>query len=198
MLSGITLDSTTKMLLGWFPAACSLLLVIWDVIGWRLPGLQKLTHRPRIDGLWAVTLKPTIESHIPDGGNRGPISSYLVVSQSYWSVHARLVTEQSSSDSRSFYWSRPAGADVDRLTFLYENTPLPEHRSRSPRHQGLCSLDVARLTPKEIQGNYFTDRYTQGSMELRLIDRSKGYASFGEAAQHAASASAGHADTSGT
>jgi hypothetical protein len=188
VLSGVSLDSTTKMLLGWFPAVSSLLLVIWDIIGWRLPGLQRLTHRPRIDGLWAATLQPTIESQIPDGGNRGPILAYLVVSQSYWSLHARQLTEQSSSDSRSFYWSRPTGAEVDRLTFLYENTPHPEHRSRSPRHQGLCSLEVARLKPKEVQGMYFTDRYTQGSMELRLVDRSKGYASFREAGQHVGAA----------
>ena len=64
-LSGIRLDSTTKLIIGWLPAAASIVLLVWDLWGWRLPLLNKLTHRPRIDGLWEVTLTPTAESVIP-------------------------------------------------------------------------------------------------------------------------------------
>ena len=183
-LSGVHLDSLVKVLLAWLPAAAALAAVGWDLWVWRLPRARALTHRPRIDGLWQVTLKPTAESHIPSGGNRGPIPAYMTIRQSYWSLHARQLTEESGSDSRAFFWERLAGTNADRLTFLYENDPRPEHRSRSPRHLGSCSLDIAGLEPTEIEGTYFTDRYTQGSMGLTLVDRSSGHPSYEAAARH--------------
>lgn len=166
VLAGVSLDSTFKVLLGFLPAAASGLLFIWDAIAWRMPLLHNLTHRPRIDGLWEVVLRPTAESHIPVGGNRGPITAYMVIRQSYWSLHIRQLTAESGSDSRSFFWERPFGGDVERLVFLYQNDPRAEHRTRSPRHLGTCALETASLTPAAIQGSYFTDRYTQGEMHL--------------------------------
>ncbi|WP_231912116.1 hypothetical protein [Rhodococcus sp. HS-D2] len=146
--------------------------------------MHRLTHRPRIDGLWEITLTPTKESRIPEGGNRGPIPGYVVITQSYWALHVRQLTAESGSASKSFFWDQAPGDDVDRLSFLYQNDPRPEHRERSHRHLGSCSLNTTRLLPELIHGTYFTDRYTQGEMELRLVDRTKGYTSFREAADH--------------
>lgn len=165
--------------------AAALLLVVWDLWAWRWPLLHQLTHRPRIDGLWAVVLRPTSESHIPPGGNAGPIPAYLVVSQSFWSTHIRQLTVESGSSSRAVVWQDRRDADVEPVSFLYENTPRPEHQGRSNRHLGACTLEPANLNPTQMQGVYFTDRYTQGSMELRLLDRTSGYASYAEAQVHA-------------
>ncbi|QOH59416.1 hypothetical protein C6Y44_25230 (plasmid) [Rhodococcus rhodochrous] len=109
-----------------------------------------------------------------------------MINQSYWSLHVRQMTVESGSDSKSFFWDRVPGDDVERLNFLYQNDPRPEHRARSPRHLGTCSFDTARLVPQSVRGVYFTDRYTQGEMDLRLVDRSKGYTSYQEAAAHVA------------
>ena len=122
-----------------------------DLWPWRCPLINKTTHRPRIDGLWEVTLTPTAESHIPEAGNRGPIRAYLAISQTYWSLHIRQLTAESGSDSKSFFWELLPGADVERLNFLYQNDPLPEHLPRSPRHLGSCSLNTARLVPERDQ-----------------------------------------------
>lgn len=184
-VSGVHLDSVVKILIGWLPASAAIATVGWDLWVWRIPRAQTLTHRPRIDGLWQVTLTPTTESHIPPGGNRGPITAYMTIQQSYWSLHARQLTEESDSASRAFFWERLVGTDADRLTLLYENDPHPEHRSRSPRHLGSCSLDIVSLEPTEIVGSYFTDRYTQGSMALVLVDRSQGHASYAAAVRRA-------------
>lgn len=183
-LSGIHLDSVAKIVVGVLPAAASAVLLGWDLWLWRLPLLNRLIRRPRIDGLWEVTLTPTAESHIPEGGNRGPIPAYVVINQSFWSIHVRQMTVQSGSDSKSFFWSHLPGDDVERLNFLYRNDPRPEHQARSHPHLGSCSFNTARRVPQSIRGVYFTDRYTQGEMDLRLIDRSKGYTSFQEAAAH--------------
>ncbi len=100
-----------------------------DSQGWH-------TSRTRIDGLWRVELVPTDESHIPAGGNRGPIPGFLVISQSYWSVYVRQFTVESASRSRAFFWEHPDGAEAETLTFVYENVPQQQYQHRSQRHLG--------------------------------------------------------------
>ena len=186
-LSNVQLDTGYKLLLGWLPAAAALVLTVWDLWAWRWPGINKLTHRPRIDGLWKAELQPTAESHIPPDGNRGPIPAFVIISQSFWSIHVRQITIESSSRSRSYFWEARGDADVERLNFLYENDPRPEHQDRSHRHLGSCTFDTTNLKPNQISGFYFTDRYTKGSMSLQLVDRTKGYGSYQEAVAHTGS-----------
>ena len=42
-----------------------------------------------------------------------------------------------------------------------------------------------------MTGVYFTDRYTQGSMAIAFIDRSRGYSSYDDATAHVASLAGG-------
>lgn len=55
-MSGISLDSSTKLIVGWFPAVAAVVLLVWDLWAWRLPLLNRLTHRPRIDGLEILSI----------------------------------------------------------------------------------------------------------------------------------------------
>jgi hypothetical protein len=185
-LAGLQLDGVSQVVVGWLPLAAAILLALWDLVLWRLPLIQDLTHRPRIDGLWTVTVQPTKDSLIPDGGNRGPISGYVVISQTFWSVYVRQLTAESKSSSRAFFWEDRGDADVEPLRFLFENEPDLQLENRSRRHRGSCAFNPASLTPQQMSGVYFTDRYTKGTMALRLIDRTKGYDSFAEAASHEA------------
>jgi len=182
--SGQGNGSLLKALTNVLPVLSSVLLVIWDLWVWRWPIVRRLTHRPRIDGLWTGSITPTAKSLIPNGGNRGPISNYLIIRQSFWSLHIRQYTAESSSDSKTFLWERIPGTAVDRLTFLYQNQPRPSELLRSTLHSGCCAFDNQSLTPRLIQGVYFTNRYTQGEMNLSLVDRSYGYGSFDEADSH--------------
>ena len=54
------------------------------------------------------------------------------------------------------------------------------------KHIGVCTLQPATHVPHELVGTYFTDRYTKGDMQLRLVDRTKGYSTFASASEHAA------------
>lgn len=191
-ISGVHPDTWYRYVVAVLPAAGSVVLAVWDGWAWRQRGLARLTHRPRIDGLWQVELTPSKESQIPSGGNRGPILCFLVVTQSYWSVHVRQFTAESASRSRAFFWEHPDGAEAETLVFVYENVPQQQFEHRSNRHFGTCSLDIGSRTPKMITGVYFTDRYTKGDMRLTLVDRSKGHGSFDEAQSHV---EAGRAET---
>jgi hypothetical protein len=183
--SGVHLGSWFRFVVALLPAAGAIVLAIWDGWAWRQPMLARLSRRPRIDGLWRVELTPTAEIHIPSGGNLGPISGFLVVNQSYWSIHLRQFTAESASRSRAFFWEHAAGAEAETLTFVYENVPQEQHQHRSNRHLGTCSLDTASRVPQTITGVYFTDRYTKGDMRLTLVDRTTDYSSYEEALSHA-------------
>lgn len=183
-LAGLHLETVFKQVLVLLPAAAGIVLTAWDVLLWHLPGLDRLTRRPRLHGLWRAELHPTDESHIPPGGNPGPITAYLVISQTYWSVAVRQYTGESKSDSRASFWQRSNDAAVETLAFLYENNPEQRHQSRSPRHLGSCTLDSTNRAPKEMTGVYFTDRYTKGDMTMTLVDRTTGYPSFAAADAH--------------
>lgn len=181
-LSGVHLQGNVKDAVGYIPTVATLLVAMWDIWLWRLPGFQRVARRPWLTGLWSATLLPTEASQIPSGGNRGPITAFVVIKQSFWSVAVRQYTAESRSDSLATAWGKTSGGD--RLTFTYENQPRQQLEARSSRHLGTTALDVVGLRPNLLQGEYFTDRYTKGDMELRLVDRVIGDADFASAKLH--------------
>lgn len=183
--SGIQLPEGARLVVSLLPTAAVILLVAWDLWLWRMPGVQRLTRRPDLRGFWRVTLTPHPDSVIPDGGNRGPIEAFLEVRQSYWSIHLRLYSKESASKSTAASWLPTFENDVDGLTFTYLNTPKISESHRSPRSAGACSLEAVSLKPEEIEGGYFTDRFTKGDMSLVFVDRSSGHASFAAAKKYA-------------
>lgn len=181
-LAGVRLDTDLRRGLTYLPTLAAAALIAWDLWVWRWPLIWRATSRPRIHGLWSVALYPTAESHIPEGGNRGPIRAYLVVTQTYWTISLRLFTAESSSVSRSFFWDDGHGTGTAWLTFVYDNTPMLLYQHRSGRHLGTCSLHPGNRRPTTIEGSYFTDRYTQGDMQLTFVNRETDAGSFKEAA----------------
>lgn len=176
--SGVRLELGLRQILAYLPTVVVLFTVAFDKWIWRWPGIRRVVPRPLLTGLWKATLKPTAESHIPDGGDRGPIEAYVVVNQSFWSLSVRLYTVQSRSDSRGMVLTRYDDSDYQRLSFMYENQPRPEHLHRSPRHVGTCELEVAGKTPTQMSGTYYTDRLTTGEIKLEFCDRSSNPDSF--------------------
>ncbi|PPF83784.1 hypothetical protein C5E07_09835 [Pseudoclavibacter sp. RFBJ3] len=160
-------------------------VVLWDLWFWCIPGVQKIVRRPDLRGLWRVTLTPHPNSHIPGSGNRGPIAAFLEVKQSFWAVHLRLYTDQSASKSTATTWLPAHESSVDNLTFTYDNTPKMSESHRSMRSAGACNLHPTSLKPEEVEGTYFTDRFTKGDMVLTLVDRTSGYPSFAAATKYA-------------
>ncbi|MGO4104703.1 hypothetical protein AB4Y63_12175 [Leifsonia sp. YAF41] len=183
-LSGAELSTFASRLLASLPFISGATVLLWDAWLWKIFGLQQLTHRPSIRGLWRVTLTPTAESQIPPGGNRGPIDAYFVIRQTFWSLSVRSLTKESTSDSQAFFWNLRKNTDVSTLTYIFENTPKMSQSNRSPRSLGTCLLDPTSLSPTEMVGSYFTDRYTKGDITAELVDRSRSHASFDAADRH--------------
>lgn len=179
--AGIRLEPDLRRILAYLPSLAILGLVAWDVQVWRWPLIHRITSRPRLDGLWRASLSPTAESHIPPGGNRGPISAYMAISQSYWRLGVRVITQESHSVTRSHFWSTEASYDLEWVTFVYENAPQQRVQERSKRHLGTCTLQPGSKVPVRMNAAYFTDRYTQGDIELELVGRDGSVAAFADA-----------------
>lgn len=182
---GFELPGAWRFVVSFLPTVAVLGVVVWDLWLWRLTGVQRLVRRPDLRGLWRVTLTPHADSHIPDGGNRGPIAGFLEIQQSFWAIHLRMYTEQSSSKSTATTWMPAYESSVDNLTFTYDNTPKMSESHRSMRSAGACNLLPTSLQPEEVEGTYFTDRYTKGDMLLDFIDRKTGFSTFAAATKFA-------------
>lgn len=180
-IAGVRLQHDLKQALSYLPAALTLLTVVFDKWVWKVPLVHRLLSRPHLEGVWKVTLRPTAESHIPKGGNRGPIEAYIIIEQSYWSIHVTQHTAESSSHSVTSTFRRRADSGQQILTFVYENVPQQKHLARSPRHVGACELAIAIRMPSSISGYYYTDRYTKGDMQLELGGRKTGFEGFDSA-----------------
>jgi hypothetical protein len=174
--TGIRLQHDARQLLAYLPSAFGILIVIFDSWAWRWPVIHNLTGRPRIDGTWIASLRPHPDSHIPGGGNMGPIQAAVIIDQTYWSLGVNLLTRESTSYSTAASLRRH-GDSRDRrvLTYTYANEPAQEHRPRSQPHIGATQLRVSGQRPTQITGMYWTDRLTAGDLDLRLLNRRTDY-----------------------
>ncbi|GGR62837.1 hypothetical protein GCM10008959_26110 [Deinococcus seoulensis] len=124
------------------------------LLGWKLPDLR---------GTWKGTLVPvSLPNNIPLPP--APIPIYLVVRQSAFTLNITLYTGESCSRSLSAEFTRTD--DEIQLVYCYRNEPDPQHRHRSQIHTGTALLDMATVYPIRMNGAYFTDRLSQGTMRL--------------------------------
>ena len=84
----------------------------------------------------------------------------LIIKQTLFSVQITMITDESKSQSISA--SIKNVLEEEQLIYCYLNTPKSEHRNHSEIHYGTATLSVAN--PKEINGQYYTDRETTGDM----------------------------------
>lgn len=178
--NGLQFNDQTGRILALLPTASVVCVILWDLYALKSRSIAKFFKRPRIDGLWLLTLRPSPESQIPKGGNRGPIKAYAVIKQSFWSLHITQFTVESTSESISHSWHIPLDGGPVVLNYIYSNVPKERHAERSVRSNGSSAISFRLFTPNELEGTYFTDRYTKGDIEMSLISRRHEFNSFKE------------------
>lgn len=148
-----------------------LVVTVFDRYAWAWPILQGwYVERPDLRGTWRVTLqtqwKDPATGQIP-----GPNTCYMAVRQTHSSLSMRLMTAESAS------WLVAQNIVVSedglfQVTGVYMNEPELHLRGvRSEIHYGAILLDVHGQPPTDLQGKYWTDRQTRGTMQL--TDRRK-------------------------
>jgi len=171
-LTGLDLDYDLRRLLAYVPSLVGFAVVVFDLLLWKIPGVSRVTGRPRLYGTWQAKLTPNANSRIPEGGNRGPIVGAMVIEQTFWTMSIRFHTDQSSSSSTTAALAVDSESKQSRsLYFTYANKARQEHNERSYPHHGTTLLQVTGLDPQILEGSYWTDRLTAGDMTLTLVDR---------------------------
>ncbi|CRK55932.1 hypothetical protein [Alloactinosynnema sp. L-07] len=178
-LAGVQLQGGIKQGLVYLPSVLAVLVVVFDKWLWKWGMIKKIVPRPRLDGTWKGTLVPAEGSHIPETGNWGPIAAYFIIEQSFWSVNVRMFTGESSSHSRTAILEKAPGADTYTFSYTYENVT-----HGSSRHIGAGEIHAAGRRPRRLEGQYITDRFTKGDLEVRLVDRGVGHGSYAEVVEH--------------
>lgn len=139
-------------------------LGFWDRFLWHVLPLQKFKVVPRdVRGTWRGTLTSQWEDPTT-GQSPAPKPVYLVIRQTFATVHVTMLTDESRSHSSLGRVS--AGEDLPSLEYMYLNRPdnALEHRSR--RHGGSTSLDVIGNPANRMTGHYWTDRDSRGDVEF--------------------------------
>ncbi|WP_282005541.1 hypothetical protein [Propioniciclava sinopodophylli] len=171
-LTGLDLHDNTRTGLSYLPSIAGLLVVLFDLWLWKLPGVSRLTGRPHLWGTWNVKLQPSAHALIPEGGNREAIPGVMIIEQTFWTAAVQFYTRESASSSISTtIVDKTDSKQAKSLLFTYANSARQEHRHRSHEHSGTCRLDVTGTTPSSLSGTYWTDRMTAGDMTLTLVDR---------------------------
>lgn len=150
----------------------SLVVTVFNKYVWAFSWLRGwYVKRPDIRGTWQVELhsnwvNPETNQGIP------PIQAYAVIRQSLTSLSLRLMTKESRSVLIAHSIEPQEDDDLYKLVGIYRNEPKIELQGlRSEMHHGSFALEIHGSPPYELQGHYWTDRGTKGSM--RLSNRKK-------------------------
>ncbi len=147
-----------------------LILGIYVHWAWRFWGVRAwIANTPDISGAWQMELQS--EWKDPATGERKPlISGFAQVDQSANSFCLRLFTEEARSKSIAYSFSEDQS--VHDLSIVYENKPnIALRMNRSRFHQGAATFSVRGYYPDRVEGEYWTERETIGT--LRLINRKR-------------------------
>ncbi|MBX7500646.1 hypothetical protein K3181_04250 [Qipengyuania sp. YG27] len=145
--------------------AVSGVMLLFDAWAWKLPIFRGwLIKRPYVHGTWKVELQsdwvnPETNEGVPT------IHCFLVVRQTASQISLRLITEESSSETVSAGVEACSDGTFE-ISCAYRNKPKSMYRYRSQIHYGAMLLSVESATPTRLEGEYWTDRKTTGSVTL--------------------------------
>ncbi len=145
-------------------------LWVFDKYLWRIWPFTIFCKRPDLRGTWRATLQSSYVN--PETKVRIQASeAYVVIRQSFSSISIRLMTDQ----SESFLVVGNIDTQNDGTSYLhgvYQSEPSILLRSGiSEIHYGSFRYKILGNPPTELNGHYWTDRNTNGS--IRLFGKNK-------------------------
>ena len=142
----------------------SFLIAIFDKWLWKWEKFYPwFVNIPSIQGSWKITIHsswidPSTGKIVP------PITGFVAIEQTFNALKFRLMTEESTSQlvANSFLY---AETKVCELIALYVNRPKYDLRGeKSEIHYGSVLIQISGNKPQKMEGHYWTDRKTSGSI----------------------------------
>jgi len=130
---------------------------------WKWGLLRRwLVQRPNLSGTW----KCKLVSNYTVEGKGVEKTVYVVIRQSLLSIHFSMYTDEARSVSISENITMDRGG-LFSLAIVYRNTPKVEHRQeKSEMHYGAALFTDISYDTNCIEGHYWTDRNTNGSLDF--------------------------------
>jgi hypothetical protein len=129
--------------------------------GWRLPLLQLLLKRPYIGGTWIGTLDSNYISSNSSGANELEIT--LIIRQSALFTHVTTFTSRMTAHSYTDVLILDEERGVSKIIYLYSEK---SHVPGVGVHQGTAELTIIGNPPKVLDGEYWTNQKTAGTLRV--------------------------------
>jgi len=165
LLMGESLSWRLLTPLGATVTVVSSLSLLFIQFAWRWPIFRRwLVQRPDLSGTWKCDLTST---YVGDDGNPVQKIVYVVIRQTLTSLSFRLYSERAKSASLADNIFSD-GTDLFALAIAYQNIPRLEDRgTESDIHFGSSLFTHIDYDCERLEGHYWTDRKSKGSVVLR-------------------------------
>ncbi len=133
---------------------------IWDI----LPVLNNWIF-PNINGTWEVEIHwnwTQQDGIIKSGMKKGKV----FIKQNFLTLSMELFTDESESETLVIQPKKNAESGRLNFYYIYRNTPKNNGSNKLLPHIGTAILKISPHTNTILEGNYFTDRNTQGILKF--------------------------------
>jgi len=143
--------------------------ILFEYVFWKIPFLQPwLFARPNLNGTWEVVIQSNFVAPNRDN-QKDPILCYMGVTQTMSGLKMHLMTSSSESWLVASSITPSQDGKGYQVVGVYTNRPKLEYRnSESEIHRGSFIINTHGKphAPDFMSGEYWTDRNSQGKMEL--------------------------------
>lgn len=151
-----------------------LILAFFDKWAWHWKIFYPwLVSTPYLEGTWKGKVKSNWINPETEKSS-GTIEAYLVVRQRFSTINASLITRESKSELLTGELIKNSD-ETWQFVGAYRNMPKLLIRDRSPIHYGAIMLQVKGQPPTGLEGQYWTDRNTQGEIVFTEFSKKKFY-----------------------
>lgn len=136
---------------------------------WRAQPLHRmgLAGAPVLIGTWRGELRTFWED--PETSEQAPVKTvYVAIRQTALTITVRLLTDESVSEMLAGGLA-PAESGYPAVSYTFRNRPdtVLRRSDRSHIHYGAAILEVEGDPAVGLEGDYWTDRPTQGKLRFR-------------------------------
>jgi len=122
---------------------------------------------PDLNGTWHGTIESTWVN--PETKQRlPPIKAAIAIKQSFLGLSCTMFTKEMISKSCNASFKIDGDNHEKKLIYTYVSTPDATVRQRSAVHYGTAKFDIIQKPSKHLEGDYWTDRKTTGSMKFEF------------------------------
>lgn len=150
-------------------AIVTALLTAFDRTLWRYWPFRLFHTTPDLSGEWAASL---VSSYSEQGSRENKtITGTATITQTYSTLSVRLVTGEEPNENRSFQLAGRLIRHSDgayEVIGVYQSDPdILARGTETEIHYGAFRYRVVGKPSKKMNGHYWTDRNTKGSIQLK-------------------------------